>query len=53
MVDAGLRKSRNAYFANWNDLYNSKINADLLIMGSSRAEFHISPKILDSLLTLN
>jgi hypothetical protein len=53
VVDAGLRKSRNAYFANWNDLYNSKINADLLIMGSSRAEFHISPKILDSLLVLN
>ena len=53
IVDLGLRKSRNVYFANWNDLYNSKINADLLIMGSSRAEFHISPKILDSLLTLN
>lgn len=53
VVDIGLRKSRNAYFASWNDLYNSKINADLLIMGSSRAEFHISPKILDSLLILN
>lgn len=53
MVDTGLRKSRNAYFASWNDLYNSKINANLLIMGSSRAEFHISPKILDSLLILN
>lgn len=53
MVDAGLRKSRNAYFANWNDLYNSKINADLLIMGSLRAEFQISPKILDSLLSLD
>jgi hypothetical protein len=53
VVDTGLHKSRSAYFASWNDLYNSKINADLLIMGSSRAEFHISPKILDSLLTLN
>lgn len=53
MVDMGLRKSRNAYFASWNDLYSSKINADLLIMGSSRAEFHISPKILDSTLCLN
>ncbi len=53
MIDTGLQKSRNAYFASWNDLYNSKINADLLIMGSSRAEFHISPKIIDSLLMLN
>ncbi|MES2518275.1 MAG: hypothetical protein V4585_09225 [Bacteroidota bacterium] len=53
MVDAGLRKSRNEYFASWNDLYSSKINADLLIMGSSRAAFHISPKIIDSTLSLN
>lgn len=53
MVDTGLRKSRNSHFASWNDLYNSKINADLLIMGSSRAEFHISPKIIDAELTLN
>lgn len=53
MVDAGLRKSRNDYFASWNDLYSSKINADLLIMGSSRAAFHISPRIIDSTLTLN
>ncbi|MDZ7896566.1 MAG: hypothetical protein U5N85_00850 [Arcicella sp.] len=53
MVDAGLHKSRNSYYATWNDLYNSKINADLLVMGSSRAEFHISPKILDSVLSLN
>lgn len=53
MVDTGLRKSRNAYFASWNDLYNSKINADLLIMGSSRAEFHISPKILETALSLS
>ena len=53
MVDKGLQKSRNAYFASWNDLYSSKINADLLVMGSSRAEFHISPKILDSTLSLN
>lgn len=53
IVDAGLRKSRNDYFASWNDLYSSKINADLLIMGSSRAAFHISPRIIDSTLTLN
>ena len=53
MVDAGLHKSRNSLYASWNDLYNSKINADLLVMGSSRAEFHISPKILDSVLSLN
>ncbi|MEA5256488.1 hypothetical protein VB264_01760 [Arcicella aquatica] len=53
VVDSGLRKSRNAYYASWNDLFDGKINADLLILGSSRAEFHISPKIIDSSLRLN
>lgn len=53
VVDSGLRKSRNEHYATWNDLFNSKINAELLILGSSRAEFHISPKILDSTLHLN
>jgi hypothetical protein len=53
IVDTGLKQSRNENFASWNDLYSSKINVDLLIMGSSRAAFHISPKIIDSTLSLN
>jgi hypothetical protein len=53
MVDTGLKQSRSDNFASWNDLYSSKINADLLIMGSSRAAFHISPQIIDSTLSLN
>jgi hypothetical protein len=53
MVDTGLRQSRHEALASWNDLYNAKINADLLIMGSSRAAFHISPQILDTTLSLN
>lgn len=53
IVDAGLKKSRNYYYTEWNDIFNSKINADLLIIGSSRAWIHISPKILDSVLNVN
>ncbi len=53
VVDHGLRKSRNEYYATWNDLFNGNIKADLLILGSSRAEFHISPKIMDSTLHLD
>jgi hypothetical protein len=34
----------------WNDLYNGKINSDIVIYGTSRALKHISPKMLtDSL----
>lgn len=53
MADEGLKKSRNYYEAEWNDLFESRINANLLIIGSSRAWVHISPKILDSILHTN
>ena len=53
MVDTGLRKSDHVALADWNALFNAKINADLLVLGSSRAAFHISPYILDTALHLN
>lgn len=52
-VDKGLQQSHHRYYAEWNDLFLGKINADVLILGSSRAEYHISPKILDSMLHIN
>ena len=53
IVDSGLKKSRGFYYAEWNDLFDGKINADLLITGSSRAWVQVSPKILDSTLDLS
>jgi hypothetical protein len=53
IVDKGLQKSRYTYYSEWNDLFNGKINADVLIMGSSRAWVHFSPKIIDSILHVN
>ncbi len=53
VVDSGLRKSHYTYYDEWNELFNGRINADLLVMGSSRAWVHFSPKILDSTLNLN
>ena len=53
IVDSGLRKSRYFYYSEWNDLFDGKINADMLVMGSSRAWVQVSPKILDSTLHLN
>jgi len=52
-IDIGLQKTSYSYYAEWNDLYKSKINADLLILGSSRARQHFSTRILDSVLNLN
>lgn len=53
IVDKGLQKSRYYYFSEWNDLFDGKINADLLITGASRAWVQVSPKILDSTLHIN
>ena len=53
VVDEGLRKSRHFYYSEWSDLFPGKINADVLVLGSSRAWVQVSPKILDSILHLN
>ena len=53
-IDDILKKSNySENYQEWNDIIDSKINADLLIQGSSRAWIHISPKYLDSTLHLN
>lgn len=52
IVDSGLRKSKHLLYAEWNDIYNGTVNADLIVMGSSRAELQISPTILDRNLKL-
>ena len=53
IVDSGLKKSNHLLYAEWNDIYNGEINADLIVMGSSRAVYHFSPTILDRDLKLN
>lgn len=50
IVDKGLRKNHNDWYATWNNIYSSNIESDVLIMGSSRAVVHVSPPILDSIL---
>ena len=37
----------------WNDIHSGNINADLLIMGSSRAWRHIDPNVLEDSLELS
>lgn len=37
-------------FATWNDIYRRNVNADVLIMGSSRAFVQFNPAIIDSVL---
>jgi hypothetical protein len=50
IADTGLKRSGMPTFAEWNDIYTSRVNADLIIMGASRVEKMVSPFILDSVL---
>jgi len=49
-IEQGLR---NRGTDAWSKIVNSKMDANVLIMGNSRAWVHISPAILDSVLQVN
>jgi hypothetical protein len=53
ILEKGLRKSEEGEFQIWNDIFESRINSDVIISGNSRAWVHISPEILDSVLHVN
>jgi len=46
-------KSNSFHINAWYDLMHGEIDADVVVMGSSRAWVHISPIILDSILGVN
>ncbi len=53
MISSGLRKTDIRKYSVWNDIYKGNINADLLVIGSSRAWCSYNTYILDSLLDCN
>lgn len=52
IVTNGLKKSRYKDFGEINDVFDGKINADVLILGGSDAVQHFSTTIIDSVLNL-
>jgi hypothetical protein len=53
IVTQGLKKSTDSNFVDWNHLFEGKINADIIINGSSKALVQVSTIIIDSLLNVN
>ena len=53
VLTKSLKRSRRSDYAVWNDLFNSKINSDIVIYGGSRAFAHFNPKIIEDSLGLN
>ena len=51
VIDAGLEKTPRCQ--EWEDIFEARINADLLIQGSSRARVHISPKTIEDKLHIS
>jgi hypothetical protein len=48
-----LRKSKNGEFGVWNDIYNGRVNDDLLIYGGSRAWVQFDPQIISDSLNIS
>lgn len=53
ITDSGLRKSEYGNFKEWNDIFNKRINSNIIIQGSSRAWVQYNTYILDSVLNSN
>lgn len=50
VITKGLRLEKQSNLGVWNSIYESKINSDIIINGSSRAVYHIDPLIVTKLL---
>ncbi len=48
-----LRNSRDGEYSVWNDIYDGKVNADVVIYGSSRAMVHFNPAVIRDSLHVN
>ena len=53
MVSCGLRKTERGHFYTMNALMNQKMDADVVILGNSRASTSYHPLILDTILGVN
>lgn len=53
LISAGLKKTERGHFYTMNALMNDTLNADVVILGNSRAAGSYHPGIIDSILNVN
>lgn len=53
MISNGLKRTERSHFYTMNALMNQEINADVVILGNSRAACSYNPAILDSILNVD
>jgi hypothetical protein len=47
MINSGMRRIKTSQFGVWNKIVQGKINAEIVISGSSRALTHYDPRIIE------
>ena len=47
IIDRGLQQNYNDTYGDWIEVYNQRINHDIVILGSSRAWVQVNPKIIE------
>jgi hypothetical protein len=48
LITAGLRRISTSTFGAWNQMMEGKVNAHVVITGSSRAEYHYDPRTIEA-----
>jgi hypothetical protein len=48
IVTSGLRRIKTSSYGAWNQAMQGRVNADIIISGSSRAAYHYDPRIIEA-----
>ncbi|MGB6193943.1 MAG: hypothetical protein WBF42_15845, partial [Terracidiphilus sp.] len=48
LISVGLRHIRTSYYGAWNQVMQGKVNADIVISGSSRAAYQFDPRAIEA-----
>jgi hypothetical protein len=49
LVSSGLRDIKTSSYGAWNQVMQGRVNADVIISGSSRATYHYDPRTIESI----
>ncbi len=48
LISTGLRQVNTSYYGAWNAAMQGRVNADIVISGSSRASYHYDPRAIEA-----
>ena len=48
LITSGLKRVKTSSYGAWNQVMQGRVNADVIISGSSRAAYHYDPRAIES-----